>query len=270
MRRHEGTVALVTGAARGMGRSHALRLAAEGADILAVDLAGPVDGVTYPLSSPEDLDETRRLVEAFGQRIVTSRVDVRDHDGLREAVDAGVAELGRLDTVVVNAGICLIAPWDQITVEDFRTVLDINVTGAWNTVTVAAPHVVRSGGGAIVLISSVAGLKVQPFMVHYTASKFAVTGMAKAFAVELARDHVRVNSVHPTGVNTPMGAGAFPVQIGAALETNPRPGAMLMNMLDVDVLQPEDVSDTVSFLTSDEARYITAQAIAVDAGNSKF
>lgn len=270
MRRHEGTVALVTGAARGMGRSHALRLAAEGADILAVDVAGPVDGVTYPLASPEDLDETRRLVEAFGQRIVTARVDVRDHDGLRETVDAGVAELGRLDTVVVNAGICLIAPWDRITAEDFRTVLDINVTGAWNTVTVAAPHVVRSGGGAIVLISSVAGLKVQPFMVHYTASKFAVTGMAKAFAVELARDHVRVNSVHPTGVNTPMGAGDFPVQIGAALEANPRPGAMLMNMLDVDVLQPEDVSDTVSFLTSDEARYITAQAIAVDAGNTNF
>jgi len=260
----------VTGAARGQGRAHCLRLAAEGADILALDACTQFDEVPYALPGPEELEETARLVRELGRQVVTAQVDVRDHDAMRAAVDDGVAELGRLDSVVANAGVCMVAPWDELTPETFRTTIDINLVGVWNTVTVAAPHVVRAGGGSIVLVSSVAGLKVQPFMVNYTASKFAVTGMAKAFAVELAKDRVRVNSIHPTGVDTPMGQGVITDQIGQAIERNQRPGVMFMNMMDVEVITPEDVADTVSFLLSDESRYITAQALPVDAGNTSF
>jgi NAD(P)-dependent dehydrogenase (short-subunit alcohol dehydrogenase family) len=185
---------------------------------------------------------------------------------MRTDVDAAVAELGRLDVVVANAGICTPSAWDAVTPQQFQNTLDINVTGAWNTVMVGAPHVVRAGGGSIVLISSAAGLKVQPFMVHYTTSKFAVRGMAKAFAAELAKDHVRVNSVHPTGVNTPMGTGDMQAALGGPMAADQRLGAMFMNMLPVEGTEPADVSDTVVFLASDESRFVTAHELAPDAG----
>ncbi len=268
--RVEGKVALITGAARGQGRAHAVRLAEEGADIIAVDICGPLPDVTYPSATPEDLQETVRLVEKLDRRIVAATVDVRDLDGLREATDRGVAELGHLDVVVANAGICSPRAWDQVTPDVFQNTLDINVTGVWNTVMVSAPHLVRAGGGSIILISSAAGLKVQPFMVHYTTSKFAVRGMAKAFAAELARHFIRVNSVHPTGVATPMGAGDMQATLGAAMATDQRLGAMFMNMLPIEVTQPEDIANAVLFLASDESRYVTAHELAVDAGNTEF
>ena len=268
--RVEGKVALVTGAARGQGRAHALRLAGEGADVIAVDLCGPLPDVSYPSATPEDLAETARLVEATGRRIVTDTVDVRDLEALRAATDRGVAELGRLDVVIANAGICSPRPWDQVTPEVLANTLDINVTGVWNTVMAGAPHLVTAGGGSIVLISSAAGLKVQPFMVHYTTSKWAVRGMAKAFAAELARHSIRVNSVHPTGVATPMAAGDMQATLGAAMAADPKLAGMFTNLLPVETTQPEDVADTVLFLASDESRFVTAHEMAVDAGVSEF
>ncbi|NEM07115.1 mycofactocin-coupled SDR family oxidoreductase [Geodermatophilus normandii] len=268
--RVEGKVALVTGAARGQGRAHAVRLAAEGADVVVVDVCGQLPDVTYPSASEEDLDETVRQVEAQGRRAVSAVVDVRDLAGLKEAADRGVAEFGRLDVVVANAGICSPRPWDQVAPEVFANTLDVNVTGVWNTVMATAPHLASAGGGSIVLVSSAAGLKVQPFMVHYTTSKWAVRGMAKAFATELAKHSIRVNSLHPTGVATPMGEGDMQATLGAAMAGDPRLAPMFSNLLPVQVTQPEDVADVVLFLASDESRYVTAHEMAVDAGVSEF
>jgi SDR family mycofactocin-dependent oxidoreductase len=263
--RLDGKVAFITGAARGQGRAHAVRMAQEGADVIALDICAPLP-VPYDSATREDLDETVRLVEKIGRRIVPVVADIRDLGGMRTAVDAAVGDLGRLDIVVANAGICPPAPWDELTPGSFKDTIDINVTGTWNTVMVGAPHLVRTGGGSIILISSAAGLKVQPFMVHYTSSKWAVRGMAKAFAAELAKDNIRVNSVHPTGVNTPMGTGDMQAVLGAAIAGNPRLGSMFANMLPVETTEPEDVADTVLFLASDESKFITAHELAPDAG----
>ena len=264
-------MAFVTGAARGLGGAHAVRLATEGADIIAVDIAGKLpDCVPYDDPNPEDLAETVSLVEATGRRIRSSVVDTRDHDGLREAVNGGVAEFGRLDVIVANAGITAPQAWDTIRPEDFRDVTDVNITGTWNTVMAGARHIVDGArGGSIVLISSAAGLKMQPFMVHYTASKHAVTGMARAFAAELGKHRIRVNSVHPGAVNTPMGTGDMLDGLVRADATNPG----LVNMMTPfipDIAQPEDVAAAVAWLASDESRFVTAAAIAVDLGSTQF
>jgi SDR family mycofactocin-dependent oxidoreductase len=264
--RVQGKVAFITGAGRGQGRAHAVRLAGEGADVVALDIGGPLPGIQYQQPTREDLAETVRQVEALDRRIVPVYADVRDLDGMRTQVDAAVAELGGLDVVVANAGICTPTAWDSVTPQQFQDTLDINVTGVWNTVMVGAPHLVARGGGSVIITSSAAGLKVQPFMVHYTTSKFAVRGMAKAFATELARHNVRVNSVHPTGVATPMGTGDMQGVLGAAMAADQRLGAMFMNMLPIDITQPEDVADVVLFLASDESRVITAHELAADAG----
>jgi SDR family mycofactocin-dependent oxidoreductase len=268
--RVEGKVALITGAARGQGRADAVRLAQEGAAIIAIDVCAPLPGVAYHSATPADLDETARQVEKLDRRIVTAQLDVRDLGGLRTAVDNAVAELGRLDIVVANAGICIPAPWDEVTPTIFDDTISTNVTGVWNTVMAGAPHLVAAGGGSIILISSAAGLKVQPFMVPYTTSKFAVRGMAKAFAAELAQHHIRVNSVHPTGVNTPMGTGDMQAVLGRAIGGDPRLGGMFTNLLPVEGTEPEDVADTVLFLASDESKYVTAHEIAPDAGVTEF
>lgn len=265
-----GKVALITGAARGQGRAHAVRLAQAGADIIAVDIAGPLPSVVYDSPTPADLAETVHLVEKEDRRIIAAQVDIRNLEGLRSAVDDAVAELGRLDVVVANAAICVPAAWNEVTPTMFDDTLSTNVTGTWNTVMVGAPHLVRAGGGSIILVSSAAGLKVQPFMVPYTTSKFAVRGMAKAFAVELAKHHIRVNSLHPTGVATPMGSGDMQATLGKAIATDPRLAPMFSNLLPVDITQPEDVAETVLFLASDASRYITAHEVAPDAGVTEF
>ena len=265
-----GKVALVTGAARGQGRVDALRLAEEGADVIVVDVCAPLPSVVYDSATPADLAETVDLVAKTGRRVVSGIVDIRDLDALRNIVDDAVAELGRLDIIVANAGICAPKPWDQITSQIFADTISTNVTGTWNTVMVGAPHLVRGGGGSIILISSAAGIKVQPFMVPYTTSKFAVRGMAKAFAAELGKHNIRVNSVHPTGVATPMGSGGMAAELMAAIGGDERLGAMFINMMPVDITQPEDVADTVLFLASDESKYITAHEIAPDAGVTEF
>ena len=267
--RLEGKVAFITGVARGQGRAHAVRLASEGADIIGLDLAGPLpDAVPYDPATPEDLDETRRLVEELGRRALLSIGDVRDLPGMTAIVDAGVAELGRLDVVVANAGICIPQVWDTITPADFGATLDINTTGVWNTVMATAHHVIAAGGGSIVLISSYAGKKMQPFMVHYTTSKHALVGMTRAFAAELGPRSVRVNSIHPGGVATPMGGGDMVSQLEKVGESNPPLNLMGTTFLEQTWAEPEEISNVVAFLASDESKFITGVCLPVDGGQT--
>lgn len=267
-----GKVAFITGAARGQGRAHAVRMAGEGADIIAVDIAGKLPScVPYEPATPEDLAETVRLVEETGRRIRASVVDTRDFDDLRDAVDNGVAELGRLDIIVANAGVAAPQAWDAITPTDFRDVMDINVTGTWNAVMAGAQKIIDGGrGGSIILISSAAGVKMQPFMVHYTASKHAVAGMARAFAAELGKHSIRVNSVHPGPVNTAMGTGDMVSALGKAVETNPQLTNMMTPFLPEWIAEPEDIADTVCWLAGDESRLLTAARIPVDQGSTQY
>jgi SDR family mycofactocin-dependent oxidoreductase len=268
--RLSGKVAFITGAARGQGRAHAVRLASEGADILALDLAGPLPGVPYDSPTPEDLAHTAELVEKLDRRIITHRGDVRDLDDMKAFVDAGAAELGRLDIIVANAGICIPASWDETTPLMFKDTIDINVTGVWNTVMAGAPHLVRAGAGAIVLTSSYAGKKMQPFMVHYTASKHAVTGMTRAFAAELGKHKIRVNSVHPGAVNTPMGSGDMVAAMEHAMATYPQLAPMGGTFLQQWSAEPEEISAAVAFLVSDDAQFITSEHISIDGGMQYF
>ncbi|MBF6356042.1 mycofactocin-coupled SDR family oxidoreductase [Nocardia higoensis] len=270
--RLEGRVAFVTGAARGQGRAHAVRLAGEGADIIAVDLCAPLpEAVPYDSSTPDDLAETVALVEATGRKIVAKAADVRDIDALRAVVDEGFTAFGRLDVIVANAGICIPEPWDTITPQSFRDVVDTNVTGTWNTVMAGAHRIIEGGrGGSIILIGSAAGVAMQPFMVHYTASKHAVTGMARAFAAELGKHSIRVNSVAPGPVATPMGSGDMVGALVRAGRTNELLAKMNTPMLPDGVAMPEDIADTVAWLASDEARLVTAASISVDLGASQY
>lgn len=270
--RLDGRVAFITGAARGQGRAHAVRLAGEGADIIAVDIAGRLpDCVKYNPASPEDLKETVRLVEATGRRILATVADTRDHATLRSVVDEGVSEFGRLDVIVANAGVAAPQVWNEISPEDFGDVVDINLTGTWNTVMAGAQHIIDGGrGGSIILISSAAGIKMQPFMIHYTASKHAVTGLARGFAAELGKHSIRVNSVHPGPVATDMGSGDMVAELTRSAESNPQLGNMLTPFLADWIATPEEIADTVAWLASDESRKVTAAAIAVDQGVTQY
>ena len=270
MGRVSNKVAFITGAARGQGRSHAVRLAQEGADIIAVDICGPIPNLPYPHATPEDLAQTVKEVEALDRRIIASAVDTRDRDAMKRAIDTGVAELGRLDIVVGNAGICIPAELADVTPEIWRDTIDINLTGVWNTVQLTAPHLIAAGGGSIILTSSAAGLKGLPFLAPYVAAKHGVVGIMRAAASELAEYHIRVNTVHPTGVDTPMGSGDATSVFGPAIEKHPKLGGMMVNMLPVEITEAVDISNAVLFLASDEARYVTSLAMTVDAGNTQF
>jgi SDR family mycofactocin-dependent oxidoreductase len=263
-----GKVAFITGAARGQGRAHAVRLSGEGADIIAVDIAGPLPAsVPYDSPTPDDLAETARLVRANGRKVITTAVDIRDLDALKAAVDNAVAELGRLDIIVANAGICSPAPWDQITPEAFRDTIDTNVVGTWNTVMAGAQHIIDGGrGGSIILIGSAAGINMQSFMIHYTASKHAVVGMARAFAAELGRHDIRVNSLNPGAVATPMGTGRMREALHSAADSYPHLRGMHKPLLPEGIAQPEDIADAVAWLASDQSRLVTATQLSVDIG----
>lgn len=264
--RVSGRVALITGAARGQGRCHAVRLAAEGADIIAVDRCADVEEIPYPMATPADLDETARLVEATGARVVTARVDVRDPEALGAAVAEGTGQLGRLDIAVANAGVCTVQRWDEVTPAVWDAVIGVNLSGAWNTCVAALPHLIESGAGSLILISSVAGLKGEPFFAPYVASKHGLVGVMRMLANELASRGVRVNSVHPTGVDTPMLAGLS--GLTERIEADPRTGPIFLNSLPVELVTPDDVSDAVLYLASAESRYVTGLTVTVDAGAS--
>jgi SDR family mycofactocin-dependent oxidoreductase len=263
-----GKTALITGAARGMGRVHAVTFAREGADVIAVDIAGPLpEGVTYASSTSEDLAETVRLVEEAGARIVAEIADIRDRESLGAAIGNGVAQFGRLDTVVANAGITVVNPWDAISDQEFADVMNVNVIGTWNTVKAAVPHIIDGGrGGSVILISSRAGLTLQPFMVHYTASKHAVTGMARALAAELGQHRIRVNSVHPGTVDTILASPAIADNLVEAINAAPHLASVGTPFLPEYLTHPQDVANAVLFLASDESSSITATAMAVDKG----
>ena len=262
--RADGKVVLVTGAARGQGRSHAIRLAAEGADVIALDICAPVDGLSYPTATSEDLATTARMVEGAGGRVRPLEVDTRDAAAMVDAVAGAVAELGRLDVVVANAGVLASHRWDEITPEEWATVVGINLTGTWNTCQASIPHLIAAGGGSVILVSSVSGLKGLPFMTHYAASKHGVVGIMRSLANELASKNVRVNSLHPTGVATPMLGGMGP--LGEYLGDDPTTGPLFDNSLPTTLISVDDVSDTVVFLASDESRFVTGMTMKVDAG----
>ncbi|MGA6204102.1 mycofactocin-coupled SDR family oxidoreductase [Nocardia testacea] len=274
--RVEGKVAFITGAARGQGRSHAVRLAQEGADIIAVDVCANVSGSDQIApSTPADLAETAGLIKGLGRRIITEQVDVRDLDALRAAVDSGVEQLGRLDIVVANAGIGNGGETlDKTSEADWTTMIDINLSGVWKSVKAAVPHLLSGGrGGSIVLTSSVGGLKAYPNTGHYIAAKHGVVGLMRSFAVELGAHSIRVNSVHPTNVDTPMFMNENTMKMFRPDLDNPgvedfRVVAQLMHVLPVGWVEPVDISNAVLFLASDEARYITGLPMTVDAGST--
>jgi (+)-trans-carveol dehydrogenase len=260
MGRLEGKVALITGAARGQGRSHAVRLAEEGADIIAVDICRQIDSMPVPMARPEDLAETVHLVEGLDRRIVASEADVRDLKALTAAVDEGVAELGHLDIVVANAGITAFGPSWEMDESSWRDTIDVDLTGVWHTTRAATPHVVQGGrGGAMVLTSSAAGEISYPFMASYVTAKHAVIGLARSLALELAEHSIRVNTVLPTTVNSPM------VRVEMFDEKAVR-DVQAMNALPVPWVETVDISNAILFLVSDEARYVTGVSLPVDAG----
>ena len=257
-----GKKVLITGAARGMGRSHAVRLAEEGADLILADICESLPELEYPLATPEDLNETARLAEKHGGRVMTSIVDVRDSDALAAAVDDGVAQLGGLDAAVANAGVLTVGTWDKTTQQQWRTVLDVNLIGTWNTCAAAIPHLVERGG-SLINISSAAGLKGTPLHLPYTASKHGVVGLSRALANELAAQNIRVNTVHPTGVET----GMRPENLQQTLaEGRPDLIPIFLNALPAVMAEAIDVSNAVLFLVSDESRYVTGLEFKVDAG----
>jgi SDR family mycofactocin-dependent oxidoreductase len=262
----EGKVAFITGAARGQGRSHAIRLAQEGANIIAVDICRQIDSVTYPMSTPEDLAQTVKEVEALDRRIVARQADVRDEAGLRAAFEAGVAELGPVDIVLANAGI---APMSLHPVDgEWQDVIDVNLTGVYNTVRIAIPSMIERGkGGAIVLTSSTAGINgiggETPGGLGYTAAKHGVVGLMRTYANILAKHSIRVNTVHPTGVRTPMVVNDSMQEF---LQADPTMGQAMANALPVDMVEPVDISNAIAWLVSDDARYVTGVTLPVDAG----
>lgn len=273
MERVQGKVALVTGAARGQGRAHAVRLAEEGADIIAIDVCGPVETVNYPMPTEDDLNEVAREVEKHGRRVVTKVVDVRDTAALKTAVTEAVTELGRLDAVVINAGILSIAVDEPSDAQDRRKVWDstieVNLGGAWNTVEAVAPLMIDAGnGGSIVFTSSTQGLKYAANnsigLTAYTASKHAIVGLMRCAAADLAPHGIRVNSVHPTGVNTPMVTNEVMEAYGAK---HPRLGELMGNLLPVGVVEPEDITEGVLYLVGESGRYVTGVTLPIDAGH---
>jgi SDR family mycofactocin-dependent oxidoreductase len=262
----EGKVAFITGAARGQGRSHAVRLAQEGADIIAVDICQQIDTVPYPMSTPDDLAETVKEVEGLDRRIVAVRADVRDEAGLKAAFDAGVAELGPVDIVLANAGIAPLSLHEQR--GTWQDVVDVNLTGVFNTVETAIPSMIERGqGGAIVLTSSTAGINgiggPTRGGLGYAAAKHGVVGLMRVYANNLAPHSIRVNTVHPTGVRTPMVVNEA---MGEFLAQDPSLSNAMANALPVDMVEPVDISNAILWLVSDDARYVTGITVPVDAG----
>ncbi|MFZ3454286.1 mycofactocin-coupled SDR family oxidoreductase [Arthrobacter sp. 7Tela_A1] len=273
MGRVEGKVAFITGAARGQGRSHAIRLAEEGADIIAVDICRQIDTVPFPMSTPEDLQQTVKDVEALDRRIVAVEADVRDYNALKAAVDEGVSQLGRLDIVSANAGIASAGmPTEDLSEEAWDDMIGTNLTGVWHTVKAAIPHLKAGGnGGSIILTSSVAGLQGLANISSYVAAKHGVVGLMRTLALELAADMIRVNSIHPTTVGTPMVLNEstfrlFRPDLEHPTAEDASVAFRTLNALPLDWVEARDISNALLFLASDEARYVTGVTLPVDAG----
>jgi SDR family mycofactocin-dependent oxidoreductase len=251
-----------------------VRFAQEGADIIALDICGPVDTVLVPPATPADLQETARLVTAAGSRIITEVVDVRDAEGLQAATDRGVEDLGGLDIVCATAGITSRAMAVDLSENAWQTMLDVNLTGVWRTCRATAPHLIDRGAGSMILISSIAGMRGLVGVAHYTAAKHGVVGLMRSLANELAPHNIRVNTVHPTNVDTPMiqndhVRGAFRPDLEHVTREQLAESARSMNMLAIPWVEPVDVAKACLFLASDEARYVTAVTLPIDAGSTQ-
>mgnify|MGYP002622236826 CR=1 FL=1 len=272
MGRLTGKVAFITGAARGQGRAHAVRLAQEGADIIAVDLCADIASVPYGLGTWEDLQETAAAVEKLDRRIVVDRADVRSREQLGAVVERGVAQLGRLDIVCANAGIWSHAPFVEMTDEMYYDMIDVNQHGPYNTCKATVPHLIEQGeGGSIILTSSTAGRKGFPNHAHYASAKHAVVGLMRTLANELAPHYIRVNTVHPSSVYTKMNQNQAMWELFAPGVENPTYDDFgetftALNLIPVPWIQPEDVAAAVAYLASDDARYVTGIQLPVDAG----
>ncbi|MFW0783505.1 mycofactocin-coupled SDR family oxidoreductase [Gordonia sp. CPCC 206044] len=275
MGRLDGKVAFITGAARGQGRSHAIRMAQEGADIIAMDLCEEIDSVRrfYPGATDDDLAETVAAVERLDRRIVATKADVRDQEQTTAALERGVAEFGHVDVVSANAGIFLFGDkTHEVAEQDWDDVQDVNLKGVWHTCKAVIPHLIEQGtGGSIILTSSTAGIKGTPNVAAYTASKHGVVGLMRTLALELAPYAVRVNTVHPTGVATNMILNEatfklFLPDVEHPTKEQAEPVFTTTNALEVPWVEPIDISNAILFLASDEARYVTGTELKVDAG----
>ncbi|SPM35175.1 NAD(P)-dependent dehydrogenase, short-chain alcohol dehydrogenase family [Mycobacterium rhizamassiliense] len=269
--RFEGRVAFITGVARGQGRSHAVRLARDGANIIGIDICADIPANHYPMASRDELDETVELVEREGAKIVASVADVRDFHQVKAAVDAGVAHFGRLDIVCANAGIAPVA-FRELTLEEeldqWRAATGVILDGSYHTASAAIPHLIAGQrGGSIVFTSSTAGLKgfggLQGGGLGYAAAKHGIVGLMRTLANVLAPHSIRVNTVHPTAVRTMMAVNPAMTEF---LEHYPEGGVHLQNPMPIDMIEPEDVSAAIAFLASDEAKYVTGVTFPVDAG----
>jgi SDR family mycofactocin-dependent oxidoreductase len=271
----DGKVAFISGIARGQGRSHALRLASEGADIIGVDICHDIDTMDYPNATAADLAETTKLIEQLGRRALTSEADVRDFAAVQHAVDDGVAELGRIDIVLSNAGIVRLHADADDPARLWQDIVGTNLTGGFHVANAAIPHLIAGRrGGVIVLTGSTAGVRpvANPGVgaLAYTASKWGLVGMCKQLAATLAQYSIRVNIVHPTGVASGMTMNAAMAELAeqAAAAGDSSGLAAMQNAMPVQILQPGDISDAIAFLVSDQAKWITGVSLPVDAGFS--
>jgi SDR family mycofactocin-dependent oxidoreductase len=276
----DGRVAFITGAARGQGRAHAVRLANEGADIIAIDICRPIsDTITYPLGTSEELAETVRLVEATGRKMLAREVDIRDLAAQQKVVADGVEQFGRLDIVVANAGILTWGRMFEMSEEQWDTVIDVNLNGTWRTIRAAVPAMIEAGnGGSIIIVSSSAGLKATPGNGHYSASKHGLVAMTNALAIELGEFGIRVNSIHPYSIETPM------VEKKAMIDLFTKHPSYVHSFSPMpyqpvnyqgkkglmEFMTPEQVSDVVSWLAGDGSATISGSQIAVDRGTAKY
>ncbi|OBH54810.1 mycofactocin-coupled SDR family oxidoreductase [Mycobacterium sp. E2479] len=267
----QGRVAFITGAARGQGRSHAVRLAREGADIIALDICAPASAsVTYPPATREDLDETARLVENEGRKALRREVDVRDDAALRDLVADGIEQFGRLDVVVANAGVLSWGRIWELTDEQWDTVIGVNLTGTWRTLRATVPAMIEAGnGGSIIVVSSSAGIKATPGNGHYSASKHGLTALTNTLAVELGEFGIRVNSIHPYSVDTPM------IEPEAMMEIFARHPSFVHSFPPMPVqpngfMAADEVADVVAWLAGDGSGTLTGTQIPVDKGALKY
>jgi SDR family mycofactocin-dependent oxidoreductase len=276
----DGRVAFITGAARGQGRAHAIRLASEGADIIAIDICAPIsDTITYPLGTSEELAETVRAVEATGRKALSREVDVRDLAALQQVVADGVEQFGRLDILVANAGVLSWGRIWEMSEEQWNTVIDVNLNGTWKTIRAAVPAMIEAGnGGSIIIVSSSAGLKATPGNAHYAASKHGLTALTNSLALEAGEFGIRVNSIHPYSIDTPMVEKEAMMEIFAKYPSyihsfSPFPYHAVNHKGKKglqEFMTPEEVSDVVAWLAGDASATISGSQIAVDRGTMKY
>jgi SDR family mycofactocin-dependent oxidoreductase len=261
----DGKVALVTGAGHGQGRSHAVVMAEEGADIIAIDICEEIASMDYPLATEEELKETEKMVSDLGRGVITAKADVRYREAVQAVVDKGVKEFGHLDIVAANAGMCILGKWDEVTDQDWQDQIDVNLTGMWNTMRSTIPALIDNGGGSIICTSSTGGVKGSPFFSPYVAAKWGLRGLVRVLANELGKHSIRINTVIPTGVDTNLVKGVAE-GMERLIEEDPDLGPLFMNTLPVELLQPRDISMAVLWLASDDSKYTTGLDLKVDAG----